>query len=232
VFGSVELVVGSVAAVGSVLAMIGWKLQLGRFRTLAGAVFGGLLGGLVVGDFTVPDAGNWWADHPSAAATATGVLLLALTVLIVEAVVERVLRAAEDRRWQGAARLAVEGLLGEYAPVLTATERLHGVYGKALEAVHASAEIRDLVLTWQLQVPSDVADIRDDKWAHDGHAAVARWADVLAAWEVVCELMRTFEGEAVRLLGATAIEHASWDESWRERGRVYAQFAVRRGNRT
>jgi hypothetical protein len=122
-----------VAAAAALLAGVGMivtgrLLALGAWRTWIGAVAGAVLAGLVVADFVVSGAGTWWAEHPNAAATATGLLLLALTVLVVEAAVERVLRASEAQRWRAAAAVAATAVLNNAVnPLQRLASELDGI---------------------------------------------------------------------------------------------------------
>lgn len=113
---------------GVVIQFLGRGLRLSAWRTWIGAGVAALLVGLVVGDFSVHGAGDWWARHPTAGAAATGVLLLALTVLVVEAAVERVLRASEARRWRSAATVAATSVLHDAVdPIIRIQEILWSV---------------------------------------------------------------------------------------------------------
>ena len=97
--------------VGGLVRFIELRAGLTGWRVPVGAVLSAMLAGTVAADFSVPGAGEWWSVHPNAAASATGLLLLAVTVLVVEAVLERVLRASEARRWRTAAAEAVGAVL-------------------------------------------------------------------------------------------------------------------------
>ena len=56
-----------------------------------------LVAALAAADLTFVSIGRWWADRPMLAAVVTGVLFLSLTVVLVDAILER-LRARELRR--------------------------------------------------------------------------------------------------------------------------------------
>ena len=109
--GGVLVVVGTGLITGILLLLLGQRLTLGAWRTWVGAGAAGLLASLVAGDLAISGAARWWAAHPTVEAAATGLLLLALTVLVVEAVVQRALAASETRRWRPAASIAAAALL-------------------------------------------------------------------------------------------------------------------------
>jgi hypothetical protein len=58
------------------------------WQVLVGAVFSGCIVGMAVGDLLIKHQGRWWADRPMLAAGISAILLLGLTVLVVEAVIE------------------------------------------------------------------------------------------------------------------------------------------------
>jgi hypothetical protein len=90
---------------------------------MAGAAVAGAVGALVASEFLIDGAGAWWADHPIGAAVLTGALLLALTVLVVEAVVERVLSSTELQRWAPAGRAAAEAVVTSIAAPYDVVQR-------------------------------------------------------------------------------------------------------------
>jgi hypothetical protein len=128
--------IGLLAGV-SVLCL-GQQLTLGPWRTGTGAVAFAILTALVVADFSVDGAGAWWAAHPTAEAAAAGLLLLALTVLVVEAAVNRALIKSEARRWRPAAAFAASAVLDR------AIEPLRGVEGD-LSSVSAVGRLKTAI---------------------------------------------------------------------------------------
>jgi hypothetical protein len=103
--------VAAALAVAGALTWLARRLALGRWRTVTAALAGGALAGLIAVELTSPCVGRWFADHPGTGAALTGVLLLALTVLVVEAAVEHSLRAAEERRWKQAGHIACRAII-------------------------------------------------------------------------------------------------------------------------
>jgi hypothetical protein len=110
-FGGVWEATGIGLLAGVCVLYLGQQLTLGPWRTGTGAVAFAILTALVVADFSVDGAGAWWAVHPTAEAAAAGLLLLALTVLVVEAVIDRALASNEARRWRAAAAFAASAVL-------------------------------------------------------------------------------------------------------------------------
>ena len=237
------------------------RLGGGALRAATAAVAGGVLVGLLVAEVTVDGAGRWWAEHPVIAATFTGVLLLALTVLLVEAVIERVLKAAEDRCWHSAAQVAACGVLegmaepirnfqdeivwvmGEgvqklmnpspredpterarefaaemravvlgAAPVLTATERLHGIYAHALRVAQLATEVALEVSAWRRESREDASL---PMWASEG-ARLAWWGGIGVPWQRLVQAAADFEDAASGQIGAF-MEYEPWEPPWRER---------------
>jgi hypothetical protein len=132
------------AASGAALFMAATALGGGPARRMAAAVAGGLLVGMLVAEVTVDGAGRWWAEHPTIGATVTGVLLLALTVLIVEGAVERSLSAADERRWAPVGRAAAEVLLDRFTEAQGMfRQRLRECTGEVQEGSYPRALIRE-----------------------------------------------------------------------------------------
>lgn len=110
------IIIAVSVVVGVVGVLIGtMKLRAGPARTIAAAVTGGLLAGIVSSELAIESIGTWWADHPSTGAIVTGVLLATLTLLVVEAAVQHALDRAEDRRWKEAAGAAAGAVLDAVA---------------------------------------------------------------------------------------------------------------------
>ena len=90
-------------------------LRLGEDRAIAGGLFSGSLVALGLAHVIVDGLGPWWADHPMLAAGVSGALLLGLTVLLIDALVDRN-RARQWSRtlfppvWRQLRKLAVSGL--------------------------------------------------------------------------------------------------------------------------
>ena len=68
-----------------------------------------MLVAVVGSEYAVSGGGGWWAEHPSTGAAVTGLLLLALTVLVIETALARSLAAAEERRWVTRGRARGDG---------------------------------------------------------------------------------------------------------------------------
>lgn len=104
-----EILVAVAAGAASALIVValGRFFRLGFWRVVIGAVCLALLVGLGVADLLVGGFGKWWAERPLAAAGLSGLLFLAITVLVVEALIEHV----DARRLTPAGRAAVEGVL-------------------------------------------------------------------------------------------------------------------------
>lgn len=125
-------IVALVAA--AALTALGRWLALGRLRTLIAALAGGALVALSAAEFMVSGSGDWWQRHPSTGAVVTGLLLLALTVLVVEAAVQRALKAAEEKRWRPAGQVAANQLLaGIAAPIRDFQDQIIWVMGERVE---------------------------------------------------------------------------------------------------
>lgn len=121
----------AVLAMGTLIALALW-LGLGRLRTVTVALGGGLLAALVSSEFSVNGAGDWWQRHPSTGATVTGILLLALTVLVVEIAVKRTLTAAEEKRWRPAGQVAASQTLARLAaPIRDFQDEIVWLMGEA-----------------------------------------------------------------------------------------------------
>lgn len=103
--------VAAALAVAGAFTWLARRLTLGRWRAVTAALAGGALAGLIAVELTSPGVGKWFADHPGTGAVLTGVLLLALTVLVVEAAVEHSLQAAEERRWKQAGHIACRAII-------------------------------------------------------------------------------------------------------------------------
>ena len=109
-----------------------------RFRPWAtgiGAACIGLLIGLSVADLVIGGLGQWWANRPVAAATVTGLLLLAVTVLVVQSLLENL----EMRRFAPGGRAAVREILDMADGKGDPDQVLAGVYG-TLAAARAAGE--------------------------------------------------------------------------------------------
>ena len=114
----VVVVVGAIAW----LAAVTW-LHAGSSRAAGAALAAGTIAGLLAAELTVQDIRRWWAARPLTAAAVTGVLLLALTLLVVEAVVDKLLLRAEQRRWRPAARAAAEALMSGASRAMSEFQR-------------------------------------------------------------------------------------------------------------
>jgi hypothetical protein len=251
----IAIPIGSAIVCGAGLRYLGNAAGAGRKRTIAGALAGGVLVGLVVADFTIDGAGDWWARHPTASATITGLLLLALTVLVIEAALERVLRAAEEQRWQAAGRTAASALLEalprpihtfqldglwpltsaverndganvpmdtavhartladairsavlDAAPVLTATDSLHQIYGEALNAAEASTELAFSIEEWELTHRQDVGL----PTAASESARLAWWTIVVGPWDTLLASLVAFQSRAEAQLSVEPLEDDPW----------------------
>ena len=105
------------------------RLKASRWRTVAAAVTGGLLAATVSSEVVFESVGTWWADHPSTGAIVTGALLATITLLVVEAVVQRALDRAAARRWRLAAGAAAGAVLDAVAGAMRA--QLHAVWAQS-----------------------------------------------------------------------------------------------------
>lgn len=128
--GQIGISVGAgfaaVLIVVAVLIVIGARAHV-RFRSWAtgiGAACIGLLIGLSAADLLITGLGRWWANRPIAAATVTGLLLLAVTVLVVQALLDNL----EARRFAPGGRAAVREI-----PDIADRK---GYLGKGLAAVY------------------------------------------------------------------------------------------------
>ena len=95
------LAIGAAVAIGCLaFVVVVWLARRGGLRAheaKLGGAFAGVLVALAAGDLFIDDLRDWWADRPMLSATVGGALLLGLTVLLVDAIVERS-RAREVRR--------------------------------------------------------------------------------------------------------------------------------------
>jgi hypothetical protein len=107
----VLICVGGALVTAGALAALCARLSLGRLRTVAAAAAAGALAALIASELLIDRIGPWWADHPMTGATVTGALLLALTVVVIEAAIDHTLRAAEERRWTAAGGAAASAIL-------------------------------------------------------------------------------------------------------------------------
>jgi hypothetical protein len=82
--------------VAAVAAIVALRYGAHRGQALLGAICASGVVGLAVGDLSIDRAGEYWAKHPMFGAGIVGLLLVGLTVLIVNAVIEQ----AENRRWR------------------------------------------------------------------------------------------------------------------------------------
>lgn len=117
------VVITSGLVAGVVTAAVGRWFELDTPRTVIGAGFIGALVALAVADLVIRGLGHWWADRPVASAVLTGLLLLAVTVLVVEGLIETL----GTRRFAPAARAAVSDILDSAdigSPLAEVRERL------------------------------------------------------------------------------------------------------------
>jgi hypothetical protein len=90
-----------------IVVAVGMTFRLGRVRTVTAAICAGALAALAAADAIVAEAGRYWDNHSMLGAAVSGVLFLALTVLLVEALVEYV----DARRLRPAGCMAVKSFL-------------------------------------------------------------------------------------------------------------------------
>ena len=77
------------------------------------------LAAMSVADLVYPDLAEWWEKHPMTATGVAGLLLLAATVLLVEAVAQRL----EDRRWRVPATVLTRDIMKNADWLTTAIDR-------------------------------------------------------------------------------------------------------------
>src|SRR5687768_10539144 len=95
------LAIAAAVAVGFIaFVIVGVLASRGGLRhheAMLGGGFAGILVALAMGDLLIDDLREWWTRRPMLSATVGGALLLGLTVLFIDAIVERT-RAREVRR--------------------------------------------------------------------------------------------------------------------------------------
>lgn len=114
----IALVAVAVAVFAAATTLAAGSLDLSPWRAAMAVVAAAALAGLAASEAVSPELQSWWGRHTLAPALATSIPLLALTALVVEAALERTLAAAEERRWQLAARVACEALLVQAADAM------------------------------------------------------------------------------------------------------------------
>jgi hypothetical protein len=103
----VSVAIGAGVLAAAAAALVGIGFRSGVLHAVFGAVFTGAIVALAVADVTVDGAGSYWEGHPMLGAGLSGLLLVGLTVLVVNRLIER----GEARRWRRVARRPVGALV-------------------------------------------------------------------------------------------------------------------------
>jgi hypothetical protein len=132
----------------------------GRAPAVMGVVCLGALVTLAVVDLLDPEVGEWWAQRPMLAASASGLLLLAVTVLVVQALLQR----AAQRRWRGPIAPAVERIRKPVADLAfwSQWESLAGESGSLYE--RRGPRVRGMPLLSHLLLDRGVPGENDGRW--------------------------------------------------------------------
>lgn len=180
-----ELLIIALAALAAGVAagLTATKSQLGDRRAVVGAVVSAATAALAVSEAISGTVGDFWTAHPINASLVTGGLLLALTVLVIEAVVDRHIADAEDRRWRSTAQTAAQSLV-------VTLERTGRAY-------------RDLILESTEAVEAGRSPPKDDFLQLEQTFR----AEVLTAHEI---LTRTPRLHAVYDVALETVEAAAW----------------------
>jgi hypothetical protein len=111
-----------VAGWGAGAAAAAW-LKVDRTRVLVAACATATLAGLIAGELASAGVRAWWSERPLAASTTTGLLLLGLAVLVVEAVVKAILIRAEQQTWRSAGAAAAANLMSRVSTAMSEFQR-------------------------------------------------------------------------------------------------------------
>lgn len=260
------IVLVSAALAGAGAWAAGAALRMGPRRRTGAVISAALFAAAISSEIAVDAVGNFWATHPASAAALIGVLLLALTALVVEAAAERLIERAQEARWRSAGKAACEAVLVAtarahehvssaviwniplalmhapgrpgmeltrvshrpeqipdmtsyldamrapiltVAPVLTATPSLHAVYGHALSALQATADLVGQFEDWKkdyghyVNAPASVSD----------GARMAFWGAVVPFYDTVGLHLHAFHVHARKTVGADLYD--AHDPPWR-----------------
>jgi hypothetical protein len=111
-----------VAGWGAGRSAAAW-LQADRTRVLVAACATAILAGLIAGELASAGVRAWWSERPLAASTTSGLLLLVLAVLVVEAVVKAILIRAERQTWRSAGAAAAANLMSRVSAAMSEFQR-------------------------------------------------------------------------------------------------------------
>jgi hypothetical protein len=114
--------VAIVAGLAAGFAAAAW-LQADRTRVLVAAFATAILAGLVAGEIASAGVRSWWSERPLAASTTSGLLLLVLAVLVVEAVVRAILIRSERQTWRSAGAAAAANLMSRASAAMSEFQR-------------------------------------------------------------------------------------------------------------
>jgi hypothetical protein len=219
-------VVEDAASTVTLRALLSRVGKAGRLRVLGAALAAATLAGLVATELTIQSVRNWWAERPLTSATVTGVLLLALAVLVLEAVVNGILTRTEQRRWRSAAKAAAAILMSGVSTAMSEFQQT--TLWSATVAVDSFEEIDPEVQAEAARLGStltrsvlDVAGILTatvELEALYEHAAVAAGAardlpEAIRVWihsDAANLLLPTFESESARLAWWSGVVR-TWD---------------------
>jgi hypothetical protein len=81
--------IGVGLGVAALVGVTAHRASLQSWQWVTGAALGGCLAGLAAADLLIDGAGPYWADHPMLAAGLGAVLLLGLTIVVIDAAIER-----------------------------------------------------------------------------------------------------------------------------------------------
>jgi hypothetical protein len=111
-----------VAGLAAGLAAAAW-LQADRTRVLVAGFATAILAGLITGELASAGVRSWWSERPLAASTTTGLLLLVLAVLVVEAIVKAILLRAERQTWRSTGAAAAANLMSRVSTAMSEFQR-------------------------------------------------------------------------------------------------------------